>query len=330
MSVRVEVSSETLELHQRAVVVDTHVDSILSVISGERRLTERSDSGHLDFPRMREGGVDVQFFACYIAEEFKPDRSLKRVLQLIDAFYREVESASGEIAVCTGAAEIDAALAAGKMAAILSVEGGEAIGADLACLRMLYRLGVRSLGLTWNQRNAIADGIGEARTRGGLTKFGVEVVREMNRIGMLVDVSHLSEPGFWDVLAVSQKPVIASHSNARAVCDHLRNLTDDQIRALARNGGVMGMNFAPRVIDPQVATVERLLDHVDHVAGLVGADHIGLGSDYDGIAKTPAGLEDVTCLPKITEGLLRRGYSEEDILKILGLNHLRVIREVLS
>lgn len=317
-----------MELHRSATVVDTHCDTLLSLASGRRELKERCDQGHIDLPRLKEGGVDVQFFACYIEPQYKPERAVKRVLQMIDVFYREMEANHSDIELARTVGDIERISSLGKVAAVLSIEGGEAIGDDLGILRVLHRLGVRALGLVWNERNSLADGLAERRTRGGLTNLGVQVVQEMNRLGMIVDVSHLTDEGFWDVIEVSRQPIIASHSNARAVCDHPRNLTDDQIVALAKNGGVMGMNFAPAFVRPEAPTIEDLLDHIDHICRLVGPDHVGLGSDFDGISGTPRGLEDVTQLPSLTAGLVRRGYREADIRKILGDNHLRVMREV--
>jgi membrane dipeptidase len=317
-------------LHTQSLVVDAHVDTLLKVVADGRGLGERSPERHVDLPRLLEGGVKVQFFACYIEPAFKPDRGLQRVIQMIDIFHAEATRNADTMSVCTDTASIHAAVENGRLAAILTVEGGEAIGADLAALRMLHRLGVRSMGLVWNQRNLIADGVGERRTRGGLTTFGVEVVREMNRLGMIVDVSHLTDEGFYDVIETSRAPIMATHSNARAVCDHPRNLTDDQIRTLAVNGGVMGINFAPAFVRKEDANVEAVLDHVDHVVGLVGPDHVGLGSDFDGIGPPPRGLSDPTCLWRLTEGLMKRGYAADDIRKVLGGNHLRVIRCVMG
>ena len=318
------------EFHQRCTVVDTHVDTLLRFMDGKRSLGDRREEGHVDLPRLADGGVDVQFFACYIEAEYKPDRGLKRALQMIDALYQQLERNSDRMTLCTTSDQIAKAVAVGKVAAILAIEGGEAIGDDLAALRALHKLGVRSMGLVWNQRNLIADGVGERRAKGGLTNFGVEVVKEMNRLGIVVDVSHLTDPGFWDVIEIAKAPIMATHSNARAVCDHPRNLTDDQIKALAENGGVMGMNFAPAFVHKDKATVNGVLDHIDHIVELVGPDHVGLGSDFDGIGSTPEGLEDVTRIWHITDGLFRRGYREEDVEKILGKNHLRVIREVMG
>lgn len=321
------MASDIAALHSRALVIDTHCDTILSVMRG-RPLGTRSDKGHIDLPRMREGGVSAQFFACYIEPQFKPDKGLKRVLQQIDCFYHEMEANSDVIEVATTVADIERIHALGKLVGLLSIEGAEAIDGDPAALRMLYRLGVRMMGLVWNQRNQLADGVGERQAHGGLTNLGIEVVKEMNRLGMVVDVSHLNDEGFWDVIATSTQPIMASHSNCRAICDHPRNLTDDQIRALAKNGGVMGMNYCLPFVKAGEATIDDLISHIDHIVELVGIDHVGLGSDFDGIERGPIGLEHVGCTPNLTRRLSERGYSDEDILKILGGNHLRVLKAV--
>jgi len=335
------LDQKVLDLHRRATVVDAHIDTLLEIIvppvrrdklPTPRVFGERSDQGHVDLPRLQEGGVDLQIFAAYIQPEYKIERALHRSMQLIDRFYHELEQHRDKIALFTKMADLEAAEGAGKIAAMLSIEGGEAVEADLGILRMLHRLGVRAMGLTWNERNQIADGAAEGRTKGGLTNFGVELISEMNRIGMIVDVSHLSDPGFYDVMETTTKPIIASHSNCRALCDHRRNLTNDMIKCLADNGGVMGMNFSPSFIDQdkERATVERVLDHIDHVVELVGINHVGLGSDFDGISSTPRGLEDVTKLPNITAGLVGGGYDEDEVMKVLGGNFLRVFRQVLG
>lgn len=317
-----------LDLHRRATVVDSHCDTLIEVAGGRRSLGTQTAEGHVDLPRLAAGGVDVQFFACFIEPEFKPDRALKRTVQLIDCFYRELDANQDQLGLATTAGEIATLNAAGRIAAILSVEGGEALEGELGTLRILYRLGVRSLTLTWSQRNDLGDGVNESRTGGGLTTFGLEVVAEMNSLGMIVDVSHLSERGFWDVVEASRAPFIASHSNAYAVCPHRRNLNDDQLRALAKLNGVVGLTFVPAFIDPARPTLDRLLDHADYIAGLIGPDHLGLGSDFDGIDTPPAGLEDVGRMPGITAGLAGRGWKEADIRKVLGENYLRLFRQV--
>jgi membrane dipeptidase len=281
---------------------------------------------------MKEGGVDVQFFAVFIEDIYKPDRSLKRTLQLIDCFYREIEKNQNDISLITNYNQIKEANKTGKIAAILSIEGGEALEGDLGVLRVLYKLGVRLLTLTWNQRNQIADGISESRTGSGLTEFGLKVIDEMNDLRMLIDVSHLSETGFWDVIKRSKAPIVASHSNCYALCPHLRNLKDEQIKALADKGGVIGITFVPNFLtqEKRKTTVEDVVKHIDYLIEKVGVDYVGLGSDFDGTDGLPLGLEGVDKIPNITEELLDRGYEEKDIKKILGENFLRVFKEVVG
>ncbi len=321
-------------LHSRALVIDSHCDAILKVFSsrGEYRLSDYHQEEHVDIPRLRQGGVDVQFFAAYIGAEYKPDRAIKRTIQLLDCLYRELEANKGSLKLILDARDIDGLQSNDEVGVLISIEGGEALEGDLASLRIYHRLGVRAVGLTWNERNQIAEGVGECRSGGGLTEFGVSVVEEMNRLGMIVDVSHISEPGFFDVLSVTRHPIIASHSNARAVCGHVRNLTDRQIRALAENGGVMGINFAPQfLVEHGRACLEDVVTHIDHIVNLLGnSRHVGLGADLDGIDSAPDGLEDASKYPALTEALLKRGYSEQALLEILGHNHLRVIRAVLG
>ena len=331
----------TLQLHKRATVVDAHIDTLLEIMVPPARpiklptplkFGERSSKGHVDLPRLLESGVDLQIFAVYIQPEYKIERALHRALQVFDRFYKELHDHEDKMMLFTKVSDVREAEKQGKIAAMLSIEGGEAVEADLGILRMLYRLGLRAMTLTWNERNQIADGAGEGRTKGGLTNFGVELVKEMNNLGMVVDVSHLNDAGFFDVIETTTKPIIASHSNCRAVCNHRRNLTDDMIKILADNGGVMGMNFAPSFVDEnkENATLERVLDHVDHIVKVASVDNVGLGSDFDGIETTPKGLEDVTRMPYLTEGLLKRGYKEDDIRKVLGENFLRVFRQVIG
>ena len=330
-----------LQLHKRATVVDAHIDTLLDImvpparpvkLPTPRNFAERSDQGHVDLPRLIESGVDLQVFAAYIQPEYKIERALHRVMQLADRFYQMLDIHKDKMMPFTKVSDVYEAERSAKIAAMLSIEGGEAVEADLGILRMLHGLGVRAITLTWNERNQIADGAAEGRTKGGLTNFGVELVGEMNKIGMVVDVSHLSDAGFFDVVQTTKNPIIASHSNCRAICNHRRNLTDEMIKLLADNGGVMGMNFAPAFVDEKKdnASLERVLDHVDHIVKLVGVDYVGLGSDFDGIETTPKGLENVTKMPYFTEGLVKRGYKEDDILKILGGNFLRVFKKVIG
>jgi membrane dipeptidase len=290
----------------------------------------RSEIGHVDIPRLREGGVDCQVFAVSSERGRTPSYALRTALDMIDTFYRECEANKDAIEPVTSYSEIIEAEQNGRIAALLSIEGANVIEGELSILRTFYRLGVRMVGLVHSIRNILADGVADARTGGGLSELGVQVVEELDRLGVIIDVSHLNDAGFWDLMDMVKGPVIASHSNSRAICEHPRNLTDEMIKALAERGGVMGMNFAPSFVHKEHATLEGIIDHIDHIVDIVGPDHIGLGSDFDGIGSTPVGLEDVTKMPDITTELTRRSYSVEDIRKILGENHLRLIKKVVG
>ena len=310
-------------------IVDAHCDTLITLEDQQRRLGDDGKGGHLDLPRMISSGVKLQFFAAFISPQYRHCATV-RALDIIDIFYREMEAFSDQIEPVLSYPDIERLMSFGKSAALLAIEGGEALAGKLSVLRLFYRLGVRSLGLTWNGRNELADGVGEGRTGGGLTEFGVAAVKEMNRLGMLVDVSHLAEPGFWDVIKISRRPVIATHANSRSQCDHPRNLTDGQIKSLAATGGVIGLCFCPDFICPANPCLERLLDHMEHMASVAGVGCIGLGSDFDGIEKVAPGLEDVTCMPHLAEGLSKRGFKDSEIEMIMGGNWFRVIREVLE
>ena len=337
--VRREVEEgEALQIHKESIVVDAHCDTILHLADRpfkpdwrKRRLGVRSTAGHIDIPRLIDGGVDCQFFAIFVEAFYRPERALMRVLELIDFFQRELDENRGLIGLALSYNDIVEASKAGRVASLLSLEGGDAVQGSLAALRILYRLGVRSVSLTHNERNMLADGVSEARAKGGLTSIGVQVVEEMNRLGMILDVSHLSDCSFWDALEVCKAPPIASHSNCRSLCNHPRNLTDEQIKAIADKGGFVGVNFSPSfLVKDGKAAIKDVLNHIEHMVEVAGVDHVGLGSDFDGISSTPEGLEDVTKLPKITLKLLERGYSEGEVRKILGGNLLRIIRQVVG
>ena len=324
-----------LRLHREAIVIDTHCDTLMQFLPRSsrtplvRKLGERSEHGHIDLPRMVEGGVTCQTFAMYTGRSAVQPDALLTALKMVDTFYCEMEANEGIVSV-TNPDGIVAAKEEGKACGLLSIEGAEPLMGDISLLRVFYRLGVRMLSLAWNWRTPFADGWYAVRSESKLPELGVQAIEEMDRLGMVFDVSHLTDGCFWDVADIKEEPFIASHSNCRDVCDHNRNLTDDMITTLADHGGVMGMNFAPAFVDKEKATVERVVDHIDHIVDLVGPDHVGLGSDFDGIRSTPEGLEDVSKMPNITRELVRREYSDEDILKILGGNHLRVFREVIQ
>ena len=282
---------------------------------------------------MKEGGINIQNFAMCIWEDiYTPDRGLKRILELIDCLYNEIEKNKKDISLVINYNQIKDVIKAGKIAAIPSIEGGEALEGNLAILRILYRLGIRLITITWNHRNQIADGVGETRSNGGLTNFGIKVIDEMNRLGMLIDVSHISKAGFWDVVKRSKFPIIASHSNCYTLCSHPRNLKDEQIKVLADKGGVIGVTFVPGFLtkDTKKASVEDVLNHIDYMINIGGVDCVGLGSDFDGTESMPLNLEGVDKMPNITNGLLNRGYKEKEIKKILGGNFLRIYKEVIG
>jgi len=323
--------TEALRLHQQALVVDGHCDTILDLYNKKRSFWDYNKKGHLDWHRAKEGGINLQFLAFYLEPQYKPYGALSRVLELLDYFH-ELQSQGRRMGLdlkTVQSKEDLALLSSQDLAVLLAIEGGEALEGKLSNLRVLHRLGFRSLTLTWNQRNELGDGAGERESRGGLSLFGKDVVREMNRLGMLVDVSHLNEAGFWDVLEISSQPIVASHSCCRTLCDHPRNLRDDQLRALQKNGGVMGVNFYPGFLGEERVTIEKVIEHIEYAACVADVETVGLGSDFDGINRTPIGLESAALLPKLTENLLKRGWREDDVLKVLGGNFLRVLSQVL-
>lgn len=309
------------------LIIDAHCDTILDLVREKRSLGERSTSGHVDIPRLKEAGVKLQFFAVFVESIFKPVGSLRRALQQIAVFHKEIEENKGAISLVTSKDELQEVIKLPeKIGAILSIEGGEALEGDMGVLECLYRLGVRSIGLTWNQRNALADGVGERHTRGGLSSFGRQVVKTMNSLGMIVDVAHLAATGFWDVLELSTKPVLVSHANCQSVYNHYRNLTDQQIAGLAQQKGVMGITFAPEFVARQ-ADVLKIIEHIDHICQVTGSsDHIGIGSDFDGTHPMTAGLEDTTKLKHLITLLENKGYKYKDIVKIMGGNLLRLVK----
>ncbi|MBF7083052.1 dipeptidase [Desulfallas sp. Bu1-1] len=310
-------------------VVDGHCDTLTALTAQKRSLGERSDRGQLDLPRMFSGGLNVQFFAAFISPRYK-DMALKKCLQLIDQFYAELNANKEVIELALHAGDIRRITGSGKIAALLSIEGGESLTGDISILRILYRLGVRSLTLTWNGRNELGDGVGEGETGGGLSLFGRLVVREMNSLGMLIDISHLNEKGFWDVAEISNQPFAATHANCRAICNHPRNLSDGQLEYLAKTGGIVGLTFVPDFIAEHNPDLEKLIRHIDYIASRFGTGCIGLGSDFDGMEGHALGLEDVTCLPRLVDALIKRGYGDDDVTGIMGANWMRLLDRVLK
>lgn len=314
-------------LHQNLILIDAHCDTMLELFKNKRSFWDLNHQGHIDWPRLKKAKVNLQFLAFYIEPEFKPAGALTRLLEILAYFRLQQEQCPGKMRIIRTKSDLEK-ISPKNTSFLLSIEGGEVLEHKLPLLGILYDLGFRCMTLTWNQRNDLADGIWESQSGGGLTTFGREVVCEMNRLGMLIDVSHLSEAGFWDVLKDTVKPIAATHSCCRALCDHPRNLTDDQLLALKKNNGIVGINFYPGFLDKNLpATINTVIAHIEHAVNIAGADHVGIGADFDGIEKTPQGLEDVTRLPEITNILLKRGWNEIDIKKIMGGNFLRVLQE---
>lgn len=364
---------KALRLHRSAIVVDGHNDITTPMVDEGYDLGQTSvGKYHTDLQRMKQGGVTGQFFSIYVDRRFaREGGSARRALDMIDMVYRAVERYPNDLILATSAEDIRRAKRQKKIAALMGIEGGHAIENSLMALRGFYRLGVRYMTLTHNNTNDWADACCDAARHNGLSEFGKEVVREMNRLGMLVDISHVSDKTMNDVLDVTRAPVIASHSSARALVNHPRNIPDDILRRIAKNGGVVMVNFYPVFIDQKALNASRerearlkpqldalrekykddpkrleeetrklyaanplpptplsvLIDHIDHIAKVAGVDHVGLGSDFDGVPTLPVGMEDISRLPNITYELLRRGYSERDVRKILGENLLRVMAE---
>lgn len=348
-------------LHDEAIVVDGH-NHIMMELAKRRNRGDRSVFSNYYGPLIRAAGVNVIMLViggdntCLTNDS---DLMLWGSLWGMDILWEEAKESSDTMSICLGSKDIDAALAEGKIAILLTMEGGRPLEGKpnletLVGLRTFYKLGLRGLQFVDNGRNRIGDGKGETRTRGGLTNFGISVVEEMNRLGMLIDVVHLAEPGFWDVIETSKDPVIDSHSNCRAVCDHPRNLTDAQIKAIAEGGGVIGLSCSAAMSkESDKPTVEDLMKHLDHIAGLVGIEHVGLGPDHTEFEIecniwTPApgwlegvyygvrdsyfvvGFDSIKGFPLFTEALVKHGYSDEDIKKILGENLLQVYRRVIG
>jgi membrane dipeptidase len=373
-----QVSARARQLHDRAIVIDTHDDTTQRLLFDKTfNLAERHKDGHIDIPRMREGGLDALFFSIWVPSEVTGPPAVKRAFDLIDAVREAVRTHPNDLMLATTAADVRRAAADHKIAALMGMEGGHMIDNDLGLLRDYAALGVRYLTLTHFLNNDWADSSTDNPAHNGLTPFGKDVVRELNRLGMMVDISHVADKTFFDALAVTTAPVIASHSSARAIANHPRNMTDDMMRALAKNGGVIMINYHAAFLSEEFrvasekksgsvvasfaamskkcggneacttmeseridheamakgelpkVTWEKIIDHIDHAVKVAGVDHVGLGSDFDG-ATMPLGMEDASKLPKITDALLKKGYADADIEKILGGNILRVMEAVES
>src|SRR6185295_8450861 len=374
-------------LHRQSIVIDTHNDVTSPLLDDGFDLATHGDDPnakiktHTDLRRMRAGGLGAEFFAVYVGKEFvnkKPSEgggAARRALDVIDVVKEQIRRHPESLEAASTAADIRRIVKSGKIAALMGIEGGHAIEDSLPALRMFYKLGIRYMTLTHTNTNDWADSEGDINNtsvahHNGLTDFGRDVIREMNRVGMMIDISHVADKTFYDVIATTRAPVIASHSSARAIANHPRNMSDDMLRAVAKNGGVVMVNFYDGFLDPRKAALalrERsmedemklkypsdrkraqeeidawrkandpgktplsvLVDHFKHIAKVAGIDHIGIGSDFDGVPFTglPEGMEDISKLPTLTYELMKRGYSDLDIKKFLGENLLRVMSQV--
>ena len=369
------------EVHQSAIVVDTHADTPQRFVDQHWDFTDPLDGGMLNYDSAKKGNLDAQFFSIWVdPDQYPGDRAAFRTLELIDGTLEQVRKHPDKLRLCVSADDILQAHKDGKFAVLMGIEGGHSIENSLGLLRDYYRLGVRYMTLTWSNTNDWADSSGDiddakVHHHNGLTPFGKQVVLEMNRLGMMVDISHVSDKTFWDTIATTKAPIIASHSSSRALTHSGRNMTDDMLRAVAKNGGVVMVNFYPAFIDEhwreawnasrperqkeydeaeapykakglpvpffvddQVdrkyaamigrAPFDSLIDHFDHMIKVAGIDHVGIGTDFDGIPVPPAEIDSAADFPKVTAALMARGYSADDVRKVLGGNILRVFREV--
>jgi len=377
------ISAKARSIHNSALIVDTHADTPQRFLDENFDIgsTDPNDIGHISLDKARRGNLGAEFFSIWVEPETNQGHFAQHTFDLIDSVYEQAARHPDRMMMAFSVADIERAHQQHKLAALMGIEGGHSIENDIHLLRDYYRLGVRYMTLSWSNTNEWADSSGDVddpkvQHHNGLTDFGKQIVLEMNRLGMMVDISHVADKTFWDTIATTKAPVIASHSSARALVNAPRNMTDDMLRAVAKNGGVVQVNFFNGFIDQNYWDASRaqrkeqeaavkvyvdqmkgegkavryvdidridrewtakiprpplksLIDHIDHIAKVAGVDHVGLGSDFDGVSgATPQGIDSAADLPKITQALVDRGYSAEDIHKILGGNLLLVFREV--
>lgn len=332
----------SLNQKQRFSIVDSHNDTMMQIVDEDTWLPiidiRKETSLQIDIPKMKKGNLDVAYFAAYSSPFYgNYNRSVSRTLALINGLYYTQKRNQDQLNIAPSVEQINKTLANNRIAAVPAIEGAYFISKENSkeILNQYYDLGVRSIGFTWNYSNALAEGLHKAfgdkngsRSPAGLTPLGIETVERMNKLGIIIDVSHLSPASFWDVIKYSKTPIIASHSGSYSVNPHIRNLFDDQILALGKNGGVIGVVYHDEFVKTrEAASVAYIVDHIDYIVDLIGIDHVGLGSDFDG-AFLPKDLPDASKLGLIIDELVLRGYSDEDIEKICSKNHLRVLSEV--
>jgi membrane dipeptidase len=373
--------TDPAKVNAEAIVIDTHADTPQRFVDENWNFTDPLNGGMLNYDSAKKGNLGAQFFSIWVDPgQYPANQSAHRTLTLIDGTLEQVRKAPDKLQLCVSSDDIIAAHASGKFAVLMGIEGGHSIENSLDLLRDYYRLGVRYMTLTWSNTNDWADSSGDiddpkVTHHNGLTPFGKQVVQEMNRLGLMVDISHVSDKTFWDVIATTRTPIIASHSSARALTQAPRNMTDEMLQAVAKNNGVVMVNFFPAFIDENwrqawaASSAERnkaqealeavyhskglpvpfaasdkidrefaarigrapfnsLIDHFDHVIKVAGIDHVGIGTDFDGIPVPPEGIDSAADLPKVTAALIARGYTAEDMRKLVGGNLLRVFRNV--
>ncbi len=324
-------------------VLDSHCDTPSRMMRGAD-IGIDNEGGHVDLPKLKAGRVDASFFALYTSANLTPDEATRRALEMLAGVYDAIDANPDKVAMALSPQQALDNKARGLISILVGMENGAPIQKSLPLLRLFYRMGVRYMTLTHNGDNEIADSAAGAGRWHGLSPFGREVVGEMNRLGMIIDVAHVSDETFYDVIRYSESPVVSTHSCCRALAGHRRNMTDDMLRTLAAHGGVMQVNFYPVFLSDEYAdgfdednpddrprpSYKRIVDHIDHAVDVAGIDHVGIGSDFDGIEVTPEGMENISMLPKIFDEMTLRGYSNRDIEKVAGKNFLRVFNEVIS
>jgi membrane dipeptidase len=368
------VSDQAKKLQSSSIVIDTHDDTTQRLLDPSFDISVRHSDGNIDIPRMREGGLSAIFFSIWISSKILGPDAVQKAIHQIDAVRETVRKHPNDLLLATSAADIREAKQQHKIAVLIGVEGGHMMGNDLAVLRTFAALGVRYMTLTHMDNNEWADSSTDKPLHNGLTDFGKKVVLEMNRLGILVDISHVSDKTFEDALAISKAPLLASHSSCRSICNAPRNMTDDMMRDLAKHGGVVQINYHVGFLSQEFRDYEKahpeveksideevkkrcgdnescklttgdqvvrdfmeagklpkvdwtvIIDHIDHAVKVAGIDHVGLGSDFDG-AVMPLGMQDVSHIPQITDALLKKGYSESDVRKIVGENTLRLLSD---
>ena len=346
------VSEQTQRVHESAIVIDTHIDTITHLLWHDHEFNERLTDARVDIPLLREGGIDAAFFAIWVDDKYE---ALRYTLRGIDVMFRTIDKYPDDLVIALTTADVEQAKREDKVAVLLSIEGGRALSDDLGVLRQLYKLGIRSTTLCWGDATSWIDSCND-EPHGGLTDFGRDIVAEMNQVGMIPDISHVSDKAFYDVLEASSRPIFASHSSCRALTPARRNMTDAMITALAQKNGVININSGAGFVTRESADAHLAnlrdwddqdydgwgrigiasgeggppIDHFEHAMELVGAEHVGIGTDFDGVKSLPVGMDHIGMMPIVTDLLLKRGRSEAEVNEVLGASNIRLFREAMD